>query len=45
MDIDGKTYYCDHAGGEGAQNTRRIGTSTGNDTVFEGANDGYVRME
>ena len=45
MDIDGKTYYCDHAGGEGAQNTRRIGTSTGNDTVWEGANDGYVRME
>lgn len=45
MDINGKTYYCDHAGAEGAQNTRRIGTSTGNDTVFEGANDGYVRME
>ena len=45
MEINGKTYYCDHAGAEGAQNTRRIGTSTGNDTVFEGANDGYVRME
>lgn len=45
MDINGKTYYCDHAGAEGAQNSRRIGTSTGNDTVWEGANDGYVRME
>ena len=45
MEINGKTYYCDHAGAEGAQNSRRIGTSTGNDTVWEGANDGYVRME
>ena len=45
MEINGKTYYCDHAGAPGAQNSRRIGTSTGNDTVWEGANDGYVRME
>jgi hypothetical protein len=45
MEIDGQMYYCDHAGAEGAQNSRRIGTSTGDSTVWGGANDGSVRME
>ena len=45
MEVDGTTYYCDHAGAEGAKNSRRIGTSTGNDTVWQGANGGTIRME
>ena len=40
VEIEGKTYYCDQAGEIGAHNWRHMGTGTGNDVVWQGANGG-----
>ena len=51
VEIDGKTYYCDQAGGEGTHNmctngkSRIMSTcSTCHCTVFGGATGGTIRM-
>ena len=44
VDIDGKTYYCDQSGAEGAHNTRVLSASSGNNSVWGGqGNTGSVR--
>ena len=40
VEIDGKTYYCDQCGPQGGHNSRHMGTSTGDSTVWGGASGG-----
>jgi hypothetical protein len=40
VEIDGKTYYCDQCGPQGGHNSRHMGTSTEDSTVWGGASGG-----